>query len=371
MRIRTLFLAVLCVGLLAAQNTPRPRLKWESRTEFRPAWEGIPEPYRKLPFPEMPIPATRAEWEKRRPEIRRILYECLGEMPPRPSPVRARTMEKEKREGYTVEKVEIDNGFDSVIPAYFVIPDGLRRPASAILLLHWHSGDKAGPLFSKESQNVLDPLVRRGFILLSIDCYFNGERLGLGPAGKVEDNIENQRDSLFKLNLWFGRTLWGMMLRDNMIAVDYLLSRPEVDKGRIGASGMSMGSTGAWWLAALDERVKAAVGVACFMRYRELVSAGQLRAHAIYFFIPGILKHFDTEAVLGLLAPRPFLALTGDKDPTSPPDGMRILEEKVSRIYRLYGASGKFRSVVYPGVGHTYTPEMKSEMAAWFERWLR
>jgi hypothetical protein len=134
---------------------------------------------------------------------------------------------------------------------------------------------------------------------------------------------------------------------------------------------MSMGSTGAWWLAALDGRVKAAVGVACFMRYRELIAAGQLRAHALYFFVPNILKHFDTEAVLGLVAPRPFLALTGDSDPTSPPDGIRVLEEKLGRIYGLYDARDKFRSVVYPNTDHTYTPAMKQEMAAWFERWLR
>jgi dienelactone hydrolase len=162
-----------------------------------------------------------------------------------------------------------------------------------------------------------------------------------------------------------------MMLRDDMIAIDYLASRPEVDKNRIGASGMSMGSTGAWWLGALDERVKTVVGVACFMRYRELVAFGQLRAHALYFFVPGILKHFDTEAVLGLLAPRPFLALTGDSDPTSPPAGIHLLEEKLDRIYGLYGAREKFRSIVYPNVDHTYTPEMKTEMAAWFERHLR
>lgn len=363
--------ALFCAALLAGQTAQKPRPKWQSRVTYGPAWEGVPEPYRKLPYPEMPIPSTRAAWEAQRPGIRKILYECLGDLPPRPKPPRARLLERQKRESYTVEKLEIDNGFDAVIPAYLVIPNGLTRPAPAILLLHWHSGDKAGPVFSKTVQNVLEPLVQRGFILLSIDCYFNGERLGTGPAGKAEENIDTQRDTLFKLNLWFGRTLWGMMLRDDMIAIDYLSSRPEVDRQRIGASGMSMGSTGAWWLGALDERVKAVVGVACFMRYRELVAAGQLRAHAMYFFVPNILKHFDTEAVLGLMAPRPFLALTGDSDPTSPPDGIHILEKKLGRIYGLYGAPEKFRSVVYPGVDHTYTPEMKREMASWFERWLR
>jgi dienelactone hydrolase len=362
---------LICALPLPAQTPPQPRLKWEGRTRFGPAWEGVPEPYRKLDFPELQIPSTRSAWEQKRLEIRKTLYQCLGDIPPRPTQLRSRILERHKRDGYAVEKVEIDNGFDSAIPGYLVIPDGLKRRAPAILLLHWHSGDKAGPLFSQEAQNVLDPLVRRGFILFSIDANFNGDRLGKGPAGAVERNLENQRDSLFKLHLWFGRTLWGMMLRDDMIAIDYLLSRPEVDPARLGATGMSMGSTGAWWLAALDERVKAVVGVACFMRYRELIAAGQLRAHAMYFFIPGILKHFDTEAVLGLMAPRPLLALTGDSDPTSPPDGIRILEKKLDRIYGLYGARDRFNSIVYPGVDHTYTPEEKSEMATWFEKWLR
>jgi len=362
----TLLWSSLCAAQPAA-----PKPKWTGTVDFGEAWSGIPEAYRNLPFPEMEIPSSRAAWEKKRPEIRKIIQECLGDVPPRPKRVQARTVSRERREKMTVEKVEIDNGFDSVIPAYVVIPDGAKRPAPAILLLHWHSGSKEGPLFSMESQNVSAPLLERGFILIAIDCYFNGERLGKGPAGMAEQNIDTQRDSLFKLNLWFGRSLWGMMLRESQVVLDYLASRPDVDARQIGASGMSMGSTGAWWLAALDERVKAVVGVACFMRYRELIAHGQLRAHAIYFFVPGMLKHFDTEAVLGLVAPRPLLALTGDRDPTSPPDGIRVLERKLSQIYGLYGAEDRFRSIIYPGVDHNYTPQMKVEMAAWFERWLR
>ncbi len=304
---------------------------------------------------------ARPAWERKRLAIHKVLQRCLGEMPPRPAAPKSRTVLREQRSGYTLEKLEIDNGVDAVIPSCLVIPHGLREPAPAILLLHWHSGDKGGPLFSSEEQNVLEPLLKRGYVLMAIDCYFNGERLGRGPAGAIESNIENQRDSLFKLNLWFGRTLWGMMVRDDMIAIDYLASRPEVDRRRIGASGMSMGSTGAWWLAALDERVRAVVAVACFTRYRELIAHGQLRAHAIYFFVPGILKHFDTEAVAGLVAPRALLALTGDSDPTSPPDGIRVLEKKLGQIYRLYGAGDRFRSIIYPGVAHSYTPEMKRE----------
>ena len=56
--------------------------------------------------------------------------------------------------------------------------------------------------------------------------------------------------------LWRGRVLWGMMMFDELRALNYLASRPEVDPTRLGVTGMSMGSTKAWWLAALDPRVR-------------------------------------------------------------------------------------------------------------------
>jgi dienelactone hydrolase len=176
---------------------------------------------------------------------------------------------------------------------------------------------------------------------------------------------------LHKLDLWFGRTLWGRFVRDDRVALDYLCSRPEVDAARVGATGMSMGSTRSWWLAAVDDRVAAAVGVACLTRYQNLVAHGQLRAHGVYYFGYGLLKHFDTEGVLALIAPRPFLALTGDLDAGSPADGIRVLEQRVGAVYAALGAADRFRSVLYPGVGHVYTPAMRAETVGWFDRWLK
>ena len=134
-----------------------------------------------------------------------------------------------------------------------------------------------------------------------------------------------------------GRSLWGMMVRDDQIALDVLSARPEVDPKRIGATGISMGSTRTWWLAALDDRVSAAVGVCCLTRYEDLLRAGGLREHGIYYFVPGMLKHFDTEAVTSLIAPRPFLTLSGADDGGSPAPGVKKLNEFCAEVYRLYG----------------------------------
>src|SRR5205823_14029818 len=185
------------------------------------------------------------------------------------------------------------------------------------------------------------------------------------------DGSRRAQDSVFKLNLWLGRTLWGMFVRDDQIALDYLCSRAEVDAARLGVTGMSMGSTRAWWLAAVDERIAATVGVACLTRYQNLIAHGQLRAHGVYYFVYGLLKHFDSEGVIALIAPRPFLALTGDLDAGSPADGIKALETEVGRVYAALGARDRFRSVLYPGVGHAHTPAMRAATLEWFDRWLR
>jgi hypothetical protein len=86
--------------------------------------------------------------------------------------------------------------------------------------------------------------------------------------------------------------------------------------------------------------------------------------------VPGILKHFDSEAIFALTAPRPMLMLSGDEDRNAPPDGIEVLEKKVGAVYRLYGKPEHFRSVLYKNTGHEYLPEMRVEMVRWFERYL-
>jgi hypothetical protein len=167
-----------------------------------------------------------------------------------------------------------------------------------------------------------------------------------------------------------GRSLWGMMLREEQCLIDYLQTRPEIDKDQIGISGMSMGCTRGWWLAAIDDRVKAVAGVACFTRYTELIAHGNLRKHGIYYFVPGMFQHFDTEAINALIAPRPHLELSGDQDGGAPTEGVIVLEKKLGEFYKLHGKPENFRSVIYKDTGHEYLPEMKEEVGKWFEKHL-
>ncbi len=333
----------------------------------------VPAAYKILRPETFAVPADGAAWSTRRPMVKKAVTESLGDLPARPAPVRARVIAREVRQGYTLERIAIENGFDSEISSLLLIPEKPigRRPA--ILWLHSSTPDKTQiiiPNTNGGEEPLGEAFVRAGYVVMSPDAFWHGDRVGSGPAGVSETGREEQ-ESLFKLNLWLGRTLWGMFVRDDQIALDYLLSRPEVDGAKIGTTGMSMGSTRAWWLAAVDERINTVVGVACLTRYQNLIAHGQLRQHGVYYFVDGLLKHFDTEGVLALIAPRPYLALTGELDAGSPADGIRILEDIVGGVYAALKARDRFHSILYPETGHAFTPEMRREMLNWFARWLK
>ncbi|MEX2514327.1 MAG: alpha/beta hydrolase family protein [Cyclobacteriaceae bacterium] len=357
-------------GILPAQTVPSADNLWEEQDP----WEGVPDYYQNWNFPDFQFPGNVDQWKEERIQVRETLRELLGEIPPRPENLQVEIVFKEERNGYTFEKFVIDNGIDSKVPGYLAIPTHEKGKVPVVVGLHGHGSSKDN-IFGSDSgtaQDVMALLVSHGYAVMAIDSYFNGERKGTGPAGKKEmQQRADQENSLFKANLWFGRSLWGMQLRDEQIALDYLMTRPEIDAEKIGVEGMSMGSTRAWWLAALDERVKTVVGIACFTRYKELIEQRALSAHGIYYFVPGLLNHFDTEAIMGLIAPRPFLALTGDSDAGSPISGMRVLEEKLTIVYSLYGRKDHFKSIIYPNTGHVFTDDMKLEMLYWFDQHLK
>jgi lysophospholipase L1-like esterase/dienelactone hydrolase len=333
----------------------------------------VPGVFKQMTVPAFPVPASQEEWARRRPGVKDKVLASLGDLPPRPGNPRGHLVSAEIHPGFRLERLRLDNGVDGEMSAMMLIPDGLNGPAPAVLWLHSSSYDHH-QLLQPNTNGGAEPLgvtfVRRGWVVFAPDAAWYGDRAGRGPAGPREAARE-QQDSLHKYHLWFGRTLWGMFVRDDQIALDYLCSRPEADAKRIGATGISMGSTRSWWLAAADDRVACVVGVACLTRYENLLKHGQLRQHGTYYFVNGLLKHFDTEAVISLVAPRPLLFLTGELDAGSPADGIRVIEQKVGGVYRAVGAAEKFRSVRYPDIGHTYTPEMRKEMLAWFDRWLK
>ncbi len=324
--------------------------------------------------PPFAAPSSREAWEIERRGIRAELLKLLGRLPPRPRTPAVQTLSREARAGYVVEKFRFDNGAGAVVPGYLLLPTSTSGKAPGILYCHWHAGEydlgKEELFQSRHTPEAPGPaFATRGYAVLAIDASGFGERNGQGPDGNAERDYTAE-ETASKFNLWVGRTFWGMLLRDDLMALDYLASRPEVDPDRLGVTGMSMGATRTWWLMALDERLKTGVAIACLTRYKNLIERGSIHEHDIGYFVPGMLNHFDSEAVVSLIAPRPVLFQTGDRDAGSPIDGIRIIESAVRPVYHLYGKEDAFQSVVYPGLGHVYTPEMWAKTLAWMDEHL-
>lgn len=351
----SLIVSLFLVNPAMAQPTNRPA--WQRWLDAAPA------------IPDFQPSPTLGEWQKKREQVRADLWRLLGRLPPRPAPPTMHTISRDDRGDFSIEKFQFDNGAGDMVPGYLLLPKRSSEKLPAVLYCHWHGGQydvgkeelfrtnatpvPAGPAFAK-----------LGFVVMAVDACCFGERNGRGAGGQTDKGGAGEMTAS-KFNLWLGRTLWGMMLRDDLIALDCLCSRPEVDTNRIGVTGISMGATRTWWLMALDDRLKAGVAVCCLTRYQNLIASESLREHGIYYFVPGILNHFDIEAVVAMAAPRPLLFQSGEKDSGSPVDGIRVIESKVRRLYQLHGAEANFRSIIYPGVGHVYTREMWQKTTEW------
>jgi hypothetical protein len=322
----------------------------------------------------LPPPSTRAEWEIQRAVLRKRFWEMLGDMPPLFTP-QATLLERTTRDGCIVEHFAFDNGADARVYGYLLLPPDQTAPVPAVVFLHGHGfkyelGKEA--LFQERFPGTLPgpALVTSGYAVLMIDAYSFGERQQDGPAGDAESGAAVEL-ALYKHFLWKGAALWGMMVRDDLLSLNYLLTRPEVDPHRIGVTGMSLGGSRTTWLGALDERPCVLVPVGQMTRYRDFAATGRYNLHSIYYYLPGVLKtDLDMEHLVALAAPRMQVVLIGDEDTLSPLAGIHTIVDYARHVYRLYDAGDHLQAGIEPGVGHQYTPSMFANMLAAMKRAL-
>lgn len=333
-------------------------------------------PYRDHTFTlkEFVVPKTKSEWTARQLEIRKTIWKCFGDLPPKPKSLEVKVLSREEKQGYTLESFEFFNGVDAIVPGIILIPTGITKNAPAVLYQHYHGGEYAhgkDELFASKLI-AFSPgleLVKAGYIVMSIDAYAFGERSGKGPDGPKQKGGAEEL-TWAKINMWKGRNHWGMMVRDDQLALDYLVTRPEVDPKRIATIGLSMGCFRAFYLAALDQRIKVTIPVSCITRNADLIKNQALNRHGIYYYVDGLIKYFDTESIMACIAPRALLNLSGADDPLEPLEGQKYINESLTKVYSVMGTPGQFKYKIYEGVGHEYNTDMWEETIAWLKEKL-
>jgi dienelactone hydrolase len=268
------------------------------------------------------------------------------------------------RDGYIFEHLQFEMEGAGQVRAFLTRSGGASGRSPAILYGHSHGGRHeigASELMDGRSY-LLSPfgplLARAGYVTLCMDMPTFGDR------SDVEES------SAAKAHIWYGTSLIGQMVSEQAAALTYLASRDDVDPQRIGAFGISLGSTLAYWHAALDPRIAAVAHLCCYADYATLVELGAHDNHGIYLLVPGLLRHTSTGEIAGLVAPRPQLICVGDEDELTPPLSVERALAVTRPMYEAAGAAEALEVFIQEGVDHRETPEMHEKVMAFFEREL-
>jgi cephalosporin-C deacetylase-like acetyl esterase len=308
----------------------------------------------------LPGVKTAADFERLRPSLREDLFEMLGLKPmPERTPLKATITGKLEQPGYTIEKLHFQSLPGLYVTANLYLPRPARERYPAILYQvghynqHRRDGNKAAP-----------------------DCLQQGAWFAThGYAALVMDTLElSEIAGLHRGLLSGGRWWWhstgytpaGVETWNAMRALDYLVSRPEVDAERIGATGISGGGIGTFWIAAADERVKVAAPVSGMGDLTFYAGEDGISRHCDCFFFYNHAR-WNWTTVSSLICPRPMLFVNSDNDLYFPmPNNERIIA-RLERLYSLFGASDIIDAVISVG-GHGYRTDIRRAVYEFFNR---
>lgn len=301
--------------------------------------------------------STLEEWQQRRTQLRSQLEAAWGGFPADHAPLEPRLLETLDREGYRVEKIVFQTLPNVWMTANAYVPEGNgRHPAVLCVHGHW-AGAKQDP----HVQARCIGLAKLGFFVLAVDAMGAGER-GLGKG------LGEYHGEMVAATLWpIGRPLSGLQVYENMRAVDYMISRPEVDADRLGITGASGGGNQTMYAGAWDERFKAVVPVCSVGNYQAYLGA----ACCMCEVVPGALSFTEEGDILSLVAPRALMVVSATKDAFQ----FSVDEAKKSitvarQVFLLHECESRLRHAVFESP-HDYNQEMREAMYGWMTLHLK
>lgn len=325
---------------------------------------------------------------------------------PVPVPADPTVLYRTSGDGYVRETVEFTSTRHHRLRGELLLPEGATGPVPAVLALHDHGGfythgrEKLVEGMSDapalvdfvnrcyEGRYWASELARRGYAVLVTDVLGWGERrmpvadlpehvqqaLARFPAGSHEwttafNGFSSQYSPVLNQNANFSGTSWmGLILWDDRRALDYLMSRPEVDPSRVGCGGLSGGGWRSTYLIGTDPRL-AAGAVAGWMARLGDQLLHEYPCHLGLYTAPSVYRALDHPDIAAIGAPRPLLVLQCEQDRLFSLDSMHNACQDIRRVYEDFGQGERFDARFYD-VPHCLNREMQADLFDWFDRWL-
>ncbi|MCC7499623.1 MAG: dienelactone hydrolase family protein [Bryobacterales bacterium] len=323
-----------------------------------------------------------------------------------PPPVEAnpQVIRRTDRGDYVEEYLAFSTTPDLRVPAYVLIPKNTRLPAPGIVALHDHGGfylwgkekliqlEGEHPVLTEFRQKYYGgkstavELVRQGYVVAVIDMFYWGERRMIldddpfefreRPSTMAEERIRefnrrsSQNEQLVARSMITAGITWpGVMLWDDIRTLDYLASRPEVDRRRLGCVGLSVGGYRTLMLSALDERIRVAVSVGFMQSHPAQIRRNVINSTGLTFHLIGLLRYLDLPDLSALIAPRPIMFINGSRDGLFNQNGLKAAYEIIARCYTKAGVTERQVCRLYDAP-HEFNSEMQAEAWQWVRKWI-
>jgi hypothetical protein len=310
--------------------------------------------------------STKESWLERQKKVKETLLKIVGPFPQK-TPLNAQITGALQKDGYRVEKILFESQPGFYVTAAMFIPDQTLEKTAAIIFA---SGHYADAFRTPEYQQVILNFVKKGFVVFAFDPIGQGERVQYYDPKlekSVVGNCVYEHCYAGAQCLLIGSSMARYMIWDGIRAVDYLVTRKEVDPQRIGITGHSGGGTQSAYIAAFDDRILA-VAPECFITNMRRLWEGIGPQDAEQNFFHGIASGIDLPDLLEVRAPKPALVISTTRDFFSI-QGARETGNEVEKIYSAFGADENFSRVEDDGP-HGVTQKNRKARNAFFQKHL-
>ena len=327
------------------------------------------------------------DFSKWKDTARKKVLECMMTPPPAPKSYDMTVMGEERRDGYTVRKIEFNLSDFYRVRAYVLVPDG-KGPFPAVNLLHDHGAhlyigkEKMIRPFDDDSLVIADAdkwvadlyegqflgdyLARHGYVVFSTDAPMWGER------GRKEGVDRNKYDIIAGNMMMYGRDLSAFMTYDDIASTDFLATLPEVDPSRIACAGCSMGAYRAWMLAALSDKIAASAAV-CWMVTTDVQMTwkyGRKENGGFANCIPALRQYLDYPHIASLACPKPALFINGTQDKLFKVPGVEKAFKIMHDVWDSQKAGQNLETELWP-IPHSCGVKAQQRVLEFFDKHLK
>src|SRR3954468_3572661 len=297
----------------------------------------------------------KAEAEAWQEQLRSKLTELIGGFPAR-TPLRPRTIETRDFPGYRREKFVFESRPGLTAIGYLLLPKTGKSPHPSVVCVpgHGRGVDDIVGIDENGRDRTEKPFYERDFAIQVVEHGMAAVAVEPIAFGYRRDEITKRKGPGVSAcqpaagsALLLGQTMIGWRVWDVMRTLDWIETRPELDRNRIGCMGISGGGTCAQFSTALDGRIKAAFISGYLNSFRDSIMSV---SHCIDNYVPGILNWAENYDIAGLIAPRPLFSEGGDRDPIFPVAATRESFERVKEVYEAFGVPDRAGQEIFSGI---------------------